>query len=88
MPNKCGCVIEALKDPDVVGFLVEPIQGEAGVVVPDDGYHGIFYNLCHQKNVLFIDDEIQTGMAVPVSYWLAITRDSSGYLDLGKGVVR
>lgn len=53
---------EALKDPDVVGFLVEPIQGEAGVVVPDDGYLRACYDLCHQHNVLFIADEIQTGI--------------------------
>ena len=53
---------EALKDPDVVGFLVEPIQGEAGVVVPGDGYLRACYDLCHQHNVLFIADEIQTGI--------------------------
>ena len=41
---------------------MEPIQGEAGVVVPDDGYLRACYDLCHQKNVLFIADEIQTGI--------------------------
>lgn len=53
---------EALKEPDVVGFLVEPIQGEAGVVVPDDGYLRVCYELCRQHNVLFMADEIQTGI--------------------------
>ena len=53
---------EALKDPDVVGFLLEPIQGEAGVVVPDDGYLRACYELCRQHHVLFIADEIQTGI--------------------------
>jgi ornithine--oxo-acid transaminase len=54
---------QALKDPDVAGFLVEPIQGEAGVVVPDDGYLNTAYQLCKEANVLFIADEIQTGLA-------------------------
>ena len=53
---------EALKEPDVVGFLVEPIQGEAGVVVPDEGYLRVCYELCRQHNVLFMADEIQTGI--------------------------
>ncbi len=58
--------LEALKkeldDPNVAGFLVEPIQGEAGVYVPDDGYLKAAYDLCKQKNVLFIADEVQTGL--------------------------
>jgi ornithine--oxo-acid transaminase len=53
----------ALKDPDVAGFLVEPIQGEAGVYVPDDGYIKKAYQMCKSKNVLFIADEVQTGIA-------------------------
>lgn len=53
----------ALEDPNVAGFLVEPIQGEAGVFVPDDGYLKGAYDLCKAKNVLFIADEIQTGIA-------------------------
>ena len=53
----------ALKDPDVAGFLVEPIQGEAGVYVPDEGYLKKAYDLCKAKNVLFIADEVQTGIA-------------------------
>ena len=53
----------ALEDSDVAGFLVEPIQGEAGVFVPDDGYLSKAYALCKAKNVLFIADEVQTGIA-------------------------
>ncbi|TGE21431.1 ornithine--oxo-acid transaminase [Hymenobacter aquaticus] len=53
---------EALKDPHVCGFMVEPIQGEAGVMVPSDGYLAHAYALCKQHNVLFIADEIQTGL--------------------------
>ncbi len=53
----------ALEDPDVAGFLVEPIQGEAGVYVPEDGYLKKAYDLCKSKNVLFIADEVQTGIA-------------------------
>lgn len=52
----------ALQDPDVTGFLVEPIQGEAGVVVPDDGYLKTCYDLCKAHQVLFMADEIQTGI--------------------------
>jgi ornithine--oxo-acid transaminase len=48
---------------EVCGFIVEPIQGEAGVFVPDDGYLKKCYDLCHQHNVLFIADEVQTGIA-------------------------
>ncbi len=53
----------ALADPNVAGFLVEPIQGEAGVYVPEDGYLAAAYDLCKRANVLFIGDEIQTGLA-------------------------
>ena len=60
--NDLGALAEALKDSAVAGFLVEPIQGEAGVVVPDSGYLKSAYNLCKQNNVLFIADEIQTGL--------------------------
>jgi ornithine--oxo-acid transaminase len=52
-----------LKDETIAGFLVEPIQGEAGVVVPDDGYLSKAYQLCKKSRVLFIADEIQTGLA-------------------------
>ena len=60
--NNVEALAEALQDPDVVGFLLEPIQGEAGVVVPDDGYLRRCYDLCKQHNALFIADEIQTGI--------------------------
>jgi ornithine--oxo-acid transaminase len=52
-----------LKDPKVCAFMVEPIQGEAGVIVPDDGYMKGVRSLCNKYNVLFIADEIQTGIA-------------------------
>ncbi len=61
--NDFGDLEKALEDPTVAGFLVEPIQGEAGVVVPDEGYLTKSYNLCKSKNVLFIADEVQTGLA-------------------------
>ena len=54
---------EALKDPNVAGFLVEPIQGEAGVYVPGDGYIQKAHALCKAANVLFMADEVQTGIA-------------------------
>lgn len=53
---------DALKDPNVCGFLVEPIQGEAGVVVPSQGYLSGAYEICKAASVLFIGDEIQTGL--------------------------
>ena len=53
----------ALADPDVAGFLVEPIQGEAGVIVPAEGYIAKAAELCKEAGVLFIADEIQTGLA-------------------------
>ena len=61
--NDINALEEALKDPAVAGFLVEPIQGEAGVVVPDEHYLPEAYQLCKKLNVLFIADEIQTGIA-------------------------
>jgi ornithine--oxo-acid transaminase len=61
--NDTDALAEALKDPNVAGFLVEPIQGEAGVYVPDEGYLSKAYELCRAKNVLFIADEVQTGLA-------------------------
>jgi len=61
--NDLKALENALKDPDVAGFLVEPIQGEAGVFVPDDGYLKKSYELSKSKNVLFIADEVQTGIA-------------------------
>lgn len=61
--NDLAALEAALADPDVAGFLVEPIQGEAGVYVPEEGYLAKAYALCRQANVLFIGDEIQTGLA-------------------------
>ncbi|HOK75202.1 MAG TPA: ornithine--oxo-acid transaminase, partial [Bacteroidales bacterium] len=60
--NDLGALEKALEDPDVAGFLVEPIQGEAGVVVPDEGYLRKAFEMCKAKNVLFIADEVQTGL--------------------------
>lgn len=54
---------EAMQDPNVAGVLVEPIQGEAGVVVPAEDYLPFIQALCKEKNVLFIADEVQTGIA-------------------------
>jgi ornithine--oxo-acid transaminase len=61
--NDLPALEKALQDPTVAGFLVEPIQGEAGVYVPDEGYLKKAYDLCKAKNVLFIADEVQTGIA-------------------------
>lgn len=62
--NDVDALEKALKgNPDVAGFLVEPIQGEAGALVPDDGYLKACYDLCRKHQVLFIADEIQTGIA-------------------------
>ncbi len=61
--NDLDALEKELQDPDVAGFLVEPIQGEAGVYVPDEGYIKKAYELCKAKNVLFIADEVQTGIA-------------------------
>jgi len=57
-----GALGKELEDPNVAGFLVEPIQGEAGVHVPTDGYLTKAYEMCREKNVLFIADEVQTGI--------------------------
>jgi ornithine--oxo-acid transaminase len=61
--NDIPALEKALQEPNVAGFLVEPIQGEAGVFVPDEGYLLKAFNLCKSKNVLFIADEVQTGIA-------------------------
>ena len=60
--NDLEALQEALDDKNVCGFLVEPIQGEAGVVVPDEGYLSTAKQYCEAANVLFIGDEIQTGL--------------------------
>ena len=61
--NDIPSLEKALEDPNVAAFLVEPIQGEAGVFVPDDGYLKKAEELCKAKNVLLICDEVQTGLA-------------------------
>ena len=61
--NDLNALEKALEDPNIAGYMVEPIQGEAGVLVPDDGYLRKAYDLCKSKNVLFIADEVQTGIS-------------------------
>ncbi|XP_043087199.1 ornithine aminotransferase, mitochondrial isoform X2 [Puntigrus tetrazona] len=61
--NDISALEKALQDPNVAAFMVEPIQGEAGVVVPDPGYLTKVRELCTKHNVLFIADEVQTGLA-------------------------
>ena len=61
--NNLDVLEEELKDSNVCAFMVEPIQGEAGVVVPDEGYLAGVRSLCDKYNVLFIADEVQTGIA-------------------------
>lgn len=60
--NDVSALEKVIDDPHIVGFLLEPIQGEAGVVVPDDGYLKACYDICKRHNVLFIADEIQSGI--------------------------
>jgi ornithine--oxo-acid transaminase len=62
--NNLDALAELLaRDKNIAGFIVEPIQGEAGVVVPDEGYLAKAAQICKDNNVLFIADEIQTGIA-------------------------
>jgi ornithine--oxo-acid transaminase len=61
--NNIKALEKALEDPNVAGFLVEPIQAEAGVYVPEDGFLSKAYDLCKKHNVLFVADEVQTGLA-------------------------
>lgn len=61
--NDTDALEQAVKDPNVAAFLVEPIQGEAGVFVPDDGYLKKVEEICKANNVLLICDEVQTGLA-------------------------
>jgi ornithine--oxo-acid transaminase len=60
--NDTDALARELEDPNVAGFLVEPVQGEAGVFVPDEGYLSKSYELCREHNVLFIADEVQSGI--------------------------
>lgn len=61
--NDLPALEKALEDPNIAAFMLEPIQGEAGVVVPEEGYLKKAFDLCKSKNVLFIADEVQTGIA-------------------------
>lgn len=61
--NDIEALKKALQQPNVAGFLVEPIQGEAGVFVPDEGYLAEAFKLCKEADVLFLADEVQTGIA-------------------------
>mgnify|MGYP000925178082 FL=1 len=61
--NDKQAIADAFEDSNVAGVLVEPIQGEAGVVVPDADYLPFIQSLCREKNILFIADEVQTGIA-------------------------
>jgi ornithine--oxo-acid transaminase len=61
--NDIPALEKALEDPNVCAFMVEPIQGEAGVFVPDEGYLKKAQQLCKVKNVLLVCDEVQTGLA-------------------------
>jgi len=61
--NDLDALKSALENKNVAGFIVEPIQGEAGVFVPDEGYLKSAFDMCKEKNVLFIADEVQTGIA-------------------------
>lgn len=60
--NDLSSLEKVLKQPNIAGLMIEPIQGEAGVVVPDEGYLRQAYEICRQNNVLFIADEVQTGL--------------------------
>ncbi|OFX50992.1 MAG: ornithine--oxo-acid transaminase [Bacteroidetes bacterium GWB2_41_8] len=61
--NDVKALERALEDPNVAGFLIEPIQAEAGVYVPEDGFLRKAFELCKRHNVLFVADEVQTGLA-------------------------
>ncbi|MBP7167450.1 MAG: ornithine--oxo-acid transaminase [Bacteroidia bacterium] len=61
--NDLSALEKALEDPNIAALMLEPIQGEAGVVVPEEGYLKKAFDLCKSKNVLFIADEVQTGIA-------------------------
>ncbi|XP_012308824.2 ornithine aminotransferase, mitochondrial [Aotus nancymaae] len=73
--NDLPALERALQDPNVAAFMVEPIQGEAGVVVPDPGYLLGVRELCTRHQVLFIADEIQTGLA-RTGRWLAVDHEN------------
>lgn len=85
--NNTDALEKALSDPNVAAFLAEPIQAEAGVYVPEDGYLKIASELCKKHNVLFIADEIQTGIA-RTGKMLAVNHENvrPDILILGKAI--
>ena len=85
--NDTDALAKALEDNNVAGFMVEPIQGEAGVFVPDEGYLDKCAAMCKEKNVLFIADEVQTGIA-RTGKMLAVDHENvkPDVLILGKAV--
>ena len=72
--NDLDALAKAFQNKDVAAVLMEPIQGEAGVVVPDEGYLQKAYEYCKQANVLFIGDEIQTGLGRTGKCWPVIMK--------------
>jgi ornithine--oxo-acid transaminase len=85
--NDTDALAKVLEDNNVAGFMVEPIQGEAGVFVPDEGYLDKCAAMCKEKNVLFIADEVQTGIA-RTGKMLAVDHENvkPDVLILGKAV--
>ncbi len=85
--NDTAALEEAVRDKNVAGFLVEPVQGEAGVVVPDDGYMAACAEICRKHDVLLIADEIQTGLG-RTGRWLCCDYDKvhPQVLILGKAL--
>jgi len=87
IPYGDASTLEAAITPDTVAFLVEPVQGEAGVVVPPDGYLSRARELCDEHNVLLITDEIQSGLG-RTGYMLAAEYDGvkADVITLGKAL--
>lgn len=84
--NDLEALEKELADPNVAGFIVEPIQGEAGVVVPDENYLPDAYALCKKHNVLFIADEVQTGVARTGKLLASAPEVKADILILGKAL--
>jgi len=85
--NDLSALEQSLKDPNVAGFMIEPIQGEAGVIIPNEGYLYKAKELCQKAQVLFIADEIQTGLG-RTGAWLACDHENvhPDILLLGKAL--
>jgi ornithine--oxo-acid transaminase len=85
--NDLNALENALKDPTVAGFMIEPIQGEAGVIIPSNSYLSNAFDLCQKSQVLFIADEIQTGLC-RTGAWLACDHEQvhPDVLLLGKAL--